>query len=94
MANISSYVYQHTNGIFYFRRAIPSSIRQKHHTRPDIRVSLRTRDPKTALALARRYAVQCDELFSNDEAMDLFNKRSVRDLVGKLDFVVTTADGR
>lgn len=93
MTTLASYLYQEPSGIFYFRRAIPSSIRQKHHTRPDIRVSLRTRDPKTALALARRYAVQCDELFSNDEAMDLFKKRSVRDLVGKLDFVVTTADG-
>lgn len=72
----------------------PLPMRQKHNTRPDIRVSLRIRDPKTALALARRYAVQCDELFSNDEAMDLFNKRIVRDIVGNLDFVVTTADGR
>lgn len=93
MTTLASYLYQEPSGIFYFRRAIPSSIRQKHNTRPDIRVSLRTRDPKTALALARRYAVQCDELFSNDEHMDLFKKRSVKDLVGKLDFVVTTADG-
>jgi len=93
VTTLASYLYQEPSGIFYFRRAIPSSIRQKHNTRPDIRVSLRTRDPKTALALARRYAVQCDELFSNDEHMDLFKKRSVKDLVGKLDFVVTTADG-
>ncbi|MDC7717588.1 site-specific integrase [Vogesella sp. DC21W] len=94
MTNLSSYVYQHSNGVFYFRRAIPTAIRQQHATRPDIRVSLRTRDPKTALALARQYAVQCDELFTQvTEKMDLFKKKSVRDLVGKLDFVVTTADG-
>ncbi len=86
---LNSYIYQHGNGIYYFRRAIPRKIRDKFSTKPDIRISLQTRDPKMALALSRKYAVQCDELFSlTEEEMDFFKKPSVKDLVGKLDFTV------
>ncbi|MDC7690659.1 site-specific integrase [Vogesella indigofera] len=82
---ISSYVYQHRNGIYYFRRTIPSALRRQYQTKADLRLSLNTRDPRAALVSARRLAVQCDELFEKLKERDImFKKPGITDLVGKL----------
>jgi len=65
----SSYLLQVSSGIFYFRKAVPAAIRKANpHLPASIRVSLRTRNPREAIALSHTFALKYDDYFSSRQA--------------------------
>ena len=63
MLKLPSYLQQNKYGIFYFRMKI-----QKRHTiylpYREFKRSLRTRDPKVAISLARRFLLKLELIFN------------------------------
>lgn len=60
---IPAYLRLSRHGIYYFRVVIPRDLRPRWSGRPEIKLSLQTRDPRQALTRARDYAIAAHKSF-------------------------------
>ncbi|WP_028582314.1 site-specific integrase [Desulfogranum japonicum] len=70
-SHVPSYVFKNRFGVFHFRARIPKDIREKYHIKKEvIQKSLRTKDQRTAMNLARVLWVKMSENNWLDEIED------------------------
>ena len=60
---IPAYIRRSRHGIFYFRVVIPIALRSRWSGRPEIKMSLKTRDQRQALIRARDLAIEAHKSF-------------------------------
>lgn len=60
---IPAYIRRSRHGIFYFRVVIPMALRSRWRGRPEIKMSLKTRDQRQALGRARDLAIAAHRSF-------------------------------
>ncbi len=60
---IPAYIRRSRHGIFYFRVVIPMALRPRWSGRPEIKMSLKTRDQRQALIRARDLAIEAHKSF-------------------------------
>ena len=81
---ISSYLQKNRYGIFYFRRAIPHSLR-KHAGRTEVVCSLRTREPRQAVKQSRKVAILFDNWLEALESNVAKKKKGGPNIGGRSD---------
>lgn len=65
MLRLASHLWVSRHGVHYFRLRVPSILRAICGGRHELRISLRTRDPKTAKFAAAQLWVLCHEVFQS-----------------------------